>query len=209
MTAMKKCSGCGRLLPLSEFSKKKGSSDGLQSRCRKCFSNYNKARYLSNPSKFKADVRRYREENPERELATRIKSCERKPTHKNAYMAVDAALRCGVLIRPQVCSGCGCPDTEHRIEAHHHDYTKPLDVIWLCPTCHDRVDAERRTRHGDLSHYGCRPVVMMKDGNVVCRFQSISDAAKAVGRASSSISACLSGRSKTCAGFEWSYEERR
>lgn len=28
-----------------------------------------------------------------------------------------------------------CNSTE-KVEAHHHDYTKPLDVIWLCRICH-------------------------------------------------------------------------
>ena len=33
------------------------------------------------------------------------------------------------------CAVCG--DTE--TEAHHEDYSKPLDVIWLCSSCHKQV----------------------------------------------------------------------
>ena len=144
----KKCSECGRELPLSEFNKNRSNKDGLQDRCRECFSRYNKARYAANKEKTREAVRKYREENPENVLVTRLRICEKSPTSKNAYRAVEQALKCGVIEKPRTCSGCGCPDTEHRIEAHHHDYSKPLDVIWLCTPCHSRMDAQRRIREG-------------------------------------------------------------
>lgn len=151
----KKCSECGRILPLSEFNKNRNTKDGLQVRCRDCFSRYNKARYAANREKTKEAVKRYRAENPANELETRLKTCRKNPTRTNANRAVAAALRAGVIERPHTCSGCGCSDTEHRIEAHHHDYTKPLDVIWLCTLCHRRMDARRREVEGKTL-YGVR-----------------------------------------------------
>lgn len=144
----KKCSKCGLELPLSEFNKNKNAKDGLQEKCRKCFSEYNKARYAANKEKFKADVKAYREANPRKVFETRLKICEKNPTQKNAYKVVEAALKCGELVNPGVCYGCGCVEREHRIEAHHHDYSKPLDVVWLCTPCHRRMDAQRRIREG-------------------------------------------------------------
>jgi hypothetical protein len=32
----------------------------------------------------------------------------------------------------QPCEKCGY----HKSQAHHHDYSKPLDVNWLCFACH-------------------------------------------------------------------------
>lgn len=138
-------------MPVAEFNKRKGSKDGLQERCRDCFSAYNKRRYASNREKFKADVKRYRAENPDAVLKTRLGTCEKNPTPKNAYRAVDAAIACGRLTKPNRCSGCGCGDDEHRIEAHHFDYAKPLDVIWLCTPCHRRMDQQRQKREKEVS----------------------------------------------------------
>lgn len=150
----KKCSECGRMLPVSEFSKRKGNRDGLQARCRGCFSAYNKKRYASNREKFKADVKRYKEGNPQTVLATRLKTCAEKPTHRNAYRVVEAALKAGELVNPQVCFGCGCKPPEHRIEAHHHDYARPLDIVWLCAPCHRRMDARRREHEESVECLG-------------------------------------------------------
>lgn len=148
MTSTKKCAECGRDLPLSEYNKTKNSKDGLQSRCRECFSRYNKARYAANKEKFKADIYAYREANPKKVCETRLKTCQKNPTQKNAYKAVEAALKAELLVKPDTCYGCGCGNDEHRIEAHHHDYAKPLEVIWLCTPCHRRMDQQRRIREG-------------------------------------------------------------
>lgn len=37
------------------------------------------------------------------------------------------------LERPENCQNCG---SECKPDAHHEDYDKPLDVIWLCVRCH-------------------------------------------------------------------------
>lgn len=43
------------------------------------------------------------------------------------------AIRKGVLVNPKQCSECG--STSH-VSGHHDDYNKPLDVRWLCHSCH-------------------------------------------------------------------------
>jgi hypothetical protein len=40
--------------------------------------------------------------------------------------------RRGKLV-PQPCEICG---SEQNIEKHHEDYSKPLEVQWLCRPCH-------------------------------------------------------------------------
>jgi len=45
--------------------------------------------------------------------------------------AATAARRKGILV-PQPCERCG----ETKVEMHHEDYSKPLEVVWLCHRCH-------------------------------------------------------------------------
>jgi hypothetical protein len=54
-------------------------------------------------------------------------------TGRNASHRVRLAVEKGKLI-PQPCESCG--EKEGNIDAHHPDYKKPLEVIWLCRSCH-------------------------------------------------------------------------
>lgn len=55
----------------------------------------------------------------------------RNPAARAAHMAVQAAIRRGTLVRAP-CAECGHP----RSDAHHADYSRPLDVEWLCRRHH-------------------------------------------------------------------------
>ena len=56
---------------------------------------------------------------------------ERYPKRVNARKKVYEAIQSGRLVR-KPCTICGSPNTQ----AHHEDYNKPLEVIWLCPKHH-------------------------------------------------------------------------
>ena len=62
---------------------------------------------------------------------------------KKARIAVRCAIARGELIRPLQCSS-DAPEHNGRIEAHHPDYSRPLDVVWLCSACHHKADRLRR-----------------------------------------------------------------
>lgn len=51
-----------------------------------------------------------------------------------AYAAVKKAIQVGDLIRPEACEQCG--DTNGWVQAAHYDYSRPLDIRWLCVPCH-------------------------------------------------------------------------
>ena len=54
------------------------------------------------------------------------------------------AIKNKTLIRSDICNDCGkhVPKTV----AHHDNYTKPLDIIWLCKNCHSKRHPRRTTR---------------------------------------------------------------
>lgn len=63
------------------------------------------------------------------------------PEKEAAKREVRRAIERGTLERPTSCPKCSSPDKKsttgrHTIHAHHDDYSKPLDVIWLCVRCH-------------------------------------------------------------------------
>ena len=57
-----------------------------------------------------------------------------------ARKAVFQALADGTLKRPDRCSRChGTNPDGSPVHGHHKDYRKPLEVEWLCRSCHGRV----------------------------------------------------------------------
>lgn len=59
---------------------------------------------------------------------------------REAGQAVSSAIASGKLTR-QPCVKCS---TTRGVEAHHEDYSKPLDVVWLCRHHHRLRHAEMR-----------------------------------------------------------------
>lgn len=55
-----------------------------------------------------------------------------------AHTVMSKVLRDGSLRRPDVCAACRKRKTTR---AHHTDYERPLDVVFLCTGCHSRLHA--------------------------------------------------------------------
>ena len=55
--------------------------------------------------------------------------------HKyNAQRMVRKRVRSGKIVRPNSCQVCGILG---KPQAHHDNYSKPLEVMWLCAQCHN------------------------------------------------------------------------
>lgn len=141
---MKQCKSCLEVLPFDSFYSNKKMKDGRFNTCKECekkksrtYTENNRADIaLRNKDRASDPVRKeylakanaryqplYRERNPER-----IK----------ARNDLNYAIRHGRIARPDRCSACDVDCTPH---GHHHDYSKPFDVQWLCPSCHSAIHA--------------------------------------------------------------------
>ena len=56
---------------------------------------------------------------------------------QKAYGLVQYHIKKGNIVRPKICSDCKSSNVL-RIDGHHADYNKPLDLLWLCPPCHSK-----------------------------------------------------------------------
>lgn len=83
--------------------------------------------------KANARSRKWAKENRERHYLNSKRSRERNPERHKAHQYVNWALRLEVLKKPENCSKC---ERRIKVEGHHTDYSKPLEVVWLCRTCH-------------------------------------------------------------------------
>lgn len=149
------CKKCGEEKPASAF------YASNQSSCRECV----KAAVRNNRSAKRDyyqsyDRLRYREQPHRKELARKssasIPMAERveKQRERRAvagklqYAArnlVSNGLRDGKIKKADNCFFCG---TSGKLHAHHHDYSRPLDVFWLCPSCHGKL----HVINGDFLH---------------------------------------------------------
>jgi len=57
-----------------------------------------------------------------------------------AYTATAKARAKGELVKPESCERCG--NATSYVYAHHPDYSKPLEVRWLCGSCHKLTHIE-------------------------------------------------------------------
>lgn len=149
---MKKCFKCLSIKPLSEFYKHKRMADGHLNKCKDCAKSDVKKNRDENKDYYKEyDAWRFKNDpmvkdrhkryllTPEGVSAMRkaqydwIKS---NPEKRAAHVLLGNAVRSGKIDKPENCSSCGMFFPKRKIHAHHHDYTKPLDVTWLCLYCH-------------------------------------------------------------------------
>ena len=141
----KRCSRCGESKPTRSFYKHARSVDGLRGQCKDCERSYQQtengravrvaanARYRATSrgrAKCAATALRYKTTIKERG-ATRY--YDRFPERIRAVNALNHAIRADRMMREPRCSTCG---KIARTDAHHDDYSKPLDVRWLCRSCH-------------------------------------------------------------------------
>lgn len=147
---MKICRTCKKELTLDNFYSEHRAPDGLQCHCKACrsieASDRRKARSSERVKRDRERELNYRFENKER---TRLAVKKSKQKNRNGHASynrndyqrrklevsvrnkTNLAIRLGKLIR-KPCKYCG----NLKVHAHHTDYSKPLQVEWLCSAHH-------------------------------------------------------------------------
>ena len=141
---MKKCIDCLLEKNITEFYAHSKMKDGHLNKCKDCvrarienhrIKNINfireydrkRGRTLERLEKNKLHSRKVRAEN----RSGAAKWMRLNPEKKAAHLLVQRAVNKGRLIK-KPCEVCG----KKKVEGHHNDYMKPLEVRWLCRKHH-------------------------------------------------------------------------
>lgn len=130
----KPCICCKQQKPIDEFYRHPQMGDGRLNKCKDCCRKHARENRQDNLEAKRAyDRERFR--RPERKAKVSKYQRAMRARHPKKYAArtaVGNAIRDGRLTK-KPCQVCG---TAHDVQAHHTDYSKPLDVQWLCRQHH-------------------------------------------------------------------------
>lgn len=138
-TTEKTCFKCQTTKPLTQFYKHKMMGDGHLNKCKECTK---KDVYIHRHVTHRESVLAYDRERAKAPKRLEAANSTHKawvasnPDRRKAHLLVQYAIKKGELIRLP-CFICGAEKTE----AHHPDYSRPLDVIWLCTQHHKDTHA--------------------------------------------------------------------
>lgn len=150
----KYCPRCGEEKAINDFGKQAKSRDGLYPYCKECKKEENKKYRQTNAEFIKQAKRRSYWRNVEyyRKYFREYQSGNFREYWKSymkkhhelgcAHSKVALAVKKG-LIKKSPCEECGKEDAE----AHHDDYSKPLEVRWLCHKCHMEWHRFNKAKH--------------------------------------------------------------
>ena len=150
---MKNCSKCGETKPETEFYiHRRYGREEIRAACKECHRKANKKWRESLQPLFKLiwedQKRQWHKSNPERVRDNGQKYRKRhiyayrerikrwKITNPEKTKAHSLARRLNRGLVPTHCQYCG---REKPLDKHHHDYSKPLEVIWVCKKCHKAI----------------------------------------------------------------------
>jgi hypothetical protein len=145
--SVKHCKICGELKPLSGFYRMAGMRDGHRNDCKVCNLADKRRRYMSDPAKYKAMVRRWQKANADhvnayqRDLRARP---EQKRKQRDAYYRRTFGISADdfdALLEAQggVCAICACaPEREASFHLDHDHVTGDIRGV-LCLSCNQGV----------------------------------------------------------------------
>lgn len=148
------CNKCGNSFPRSDYEVRTHKYT-----CPRCAAEYNKRwgkkrperiaefnkKYRKcHPDRIANSNKEYRKNHPEISIIAQRKFRKLHPDIYKAYTVVRTKRRYGHIVPPPACSLCGTDKV--RIEGHHYDYSRPLDLTWVCHDCHVKIHQNSKWR---------------------------------------------------------------
>lgn len=152
---MKKCNVCAEFSDVNNYYNR----DNTCKPCRRekvrlnraknieYYREYDKWRYVNHPQVREGNKRYDQSDRGKVSIARageryRAKNKEARAAH----IIVGNAVRDGKLIKPKQCPVCLEFKPSRQIHGHHDDYTKPMEVRWMCAMCHT-IEHERQSKY--------------------------------------------------------------
>lgn len=85
----------------------------------------------------------YREKGKNGKNKSSSQWAEKNPEAVKAQHLLRSAVKNGSLKKSELCQICG---VQGKLHGHHEDYAKPLQVIWVCSSCHRNIHLEINIR---------------------------------------------------------------
>lgn len=136
---VKRCFRCLQIKPISEFYLNPHMADRHLGKCKTCNGKDSRENYARKRKQKQIQKRAYYKTEQGKRAHERAWNNFRinNPKYKVRLETTKAILSKKLIRKP--CEVCGNPKSE----AHHEDYSKPLEVVWLCFKHH-------RERHGQV-----------------------------------------------------------
>lgn len=125
----RKCWMCKVVKPKEDYYKDKGSPSGFAYTCKEC------VLIISRTQKHRKEWNRTHRDVLNK---TTVEYMKRNPEKKKAWSIWGKARSSGKIPK-QPCVVCGSTE----VQGHHKDYSKPLEVVWLCRRHHKDAHAGR------------------------------------------------------------------
>ena len=155
---MKTCKRCGGEFPVDDFYVHKAMADGHLNFCKLC-TRKRVGKHRENNLDSIREYDRSRGMLPHRIEARNIyikteqgkevkkKICEKWNKRNPKKRKAEIFFRNYMRYHPELKQPCEVCSTLEKVQGHHEDYDKPLEVRWLCPKHH-------KARHKELKELG-------------------------------------------------------
>lgn len=138
---VKTCIRCKNTKDITLFHNSKRQKDGKAYYCIDCTKILKHQEYEKNKDRYISYLKDYRATPHGKKIIRSIyvRMRDKYPDKYRARVLLNAAVGRKEIVKPDQCEICLCVK---RLCGHHDDYNKPLEVRWLCYSCHTKWHKE-------------------------------------------------------------------